>query len=611
MENTPEKLKQRHENVLDLLKCTDHSIDFFKGDEGKEGEHERGEPYQNMQTNWPWKDPVEDCAALRFSRGIASMTENLNALLNITARQKCVLGFSLDSSTQETTIPMEETPEGLMTSLVKSRPTFMCSSGATSTSAEGPSPVQLNDAAAWKHMGEMELAFRRSLRKETELKRKLIETEVRDGLSYQKVVSEREELRRLLSETEDEIEDLKYAHEQKVRLLKEELDTHQDMTIRLQEAENARHLESAFASERISQYEREIMLLRRLLADSTDKECFRQREKESAEESGGTQIKSLEEALTAATRMNTVLLGNAEKRDMAHKNALKEIDNLGRRIVGLQDEVSCQKEAYEEKIEAMEAELVSLRPFVERANVAEKKLLEYAQRKHMTVNNEEEVKRLRVALRDANNLALTLKREYATLATSVQSIRRIGQDAYTQCDAIPRCDASVNTSGGADCLEHTSCIIGLTREVERLTSECVALRERLEALKQAHSIETDFLSAGLLQAESNRLAYLPQGSACAPRHEPRAMSDVATQTVLVDESVIVFPGQKIAETEKGCMDGLQPPIVVVLSPRVKDTHEDTESSSLHEISLAELNEKSFRSATEEPVTASVLWASLS
>ncbi|RNF10573.1 hypothetical protein TraAM80_01500 [Trypanosoma rangeli] len=570
MEDVTPQLGWRKEEALNPRGDFGLDRNSFFGDKDENNEH-------NKLHIKRWKGCACDGFAnnrsfIRLKQGLVGVATCLDTLSRITVQQKLLLGLSIEDSVPEILLGGEESYLG---SELSTEPKFSCTTTAfskqrTSTS-EASTCTTLDDPRL--RDGEMRVdatdpsgsaIIGGSIRHVTDSESLEVTQEV--------IVSERDCLSRLLVEAEEEMNDLKYTYEQRICQLQGELKSYQGMVVQLRDMENARHLESLSAAEKIARYEEELLTLCKLLVLSTEKEFSLSAKKESVEGIYGAQLQCLEDALVVAARMNTVLLENAERRDLAYCVAVKEIDNLRGKLMESRDEVKQEKEMYEDKMRAMEREVLFLRPFKERVDIVEEKLRRCAQHEKLVVKYEEELQQLRSSLREAEKLVLTLKREYAALSAGLNQTGTSDGGVFALSNVTVQTDLNVGSSGKVEVAESPSHMRSLTCEIGRLKQECRAYRDASETLKEDHSIGTHFLTAKLLKAESGQLAYPLQKDSQALRQESQAMNETTTQAVPGNGNTMSLLGDKKGGGRVGETSGLRPPFPVEFPFRMKDRH---------------------------------------
>ncbi|RNF08469.1 uncharacterized protein Tco025E_07164 [Trypanosoma conorhini] len=505
----------------------------------------------------------------RLQRGLMSVAACLNTLSRITVQQKLLLGLSTEGAAPEISLGGEET--SLRHEVARKTP--KCSHAAAVFPKQGASTCEATTCTTLHNPGlgggDMSDAATSpsGAAKSGELRRDAAVAESFE-VSQEAIVSERDYLSRLLAEAKKEMDELKCTYEQEIRWLQGELSGYQSMTAQLREVENALHLESLSAAEKIARYEEEIMTLRNLLAVATERELSLPAKNESMEGIDGAQVQCLEDALAVAAKMNTALLENAERRDLAYCSAVKEIDNLRGKLIEAGDEARHEKEMCERKINTMEREILFLRPFKERVGIAEEKLRRCAQQEKLVVKYEGEIRHLRSALREAESLTLRLQQDYASLSAGLTQAGTNNGNGFTQSNAAVQPDVDAGYSDKVEDAESSSHVMRLTHEIGRLTQECSAHRDALEALKRDHSIETDFLTARLLKVESGHATYPPQEEPPTLQREPRATRDTSTQALAGDGDTL---------DRLGGTSGLRPTLLGELSFRVRDSHTHAET----------------------------------
>ncbi|EKF33363.1 hypothetical protein MOQ_002776 [Trypanosoma cruzi marinkellei] len=539
------------------------------GDDNGKNEHNK------RQSKTPKKHASGDLSNknffFRLEMGLEGLASRLNMLSNITVYQKRLLGLSTEATVPEISFVNEKISsrdERLIT-VPKDGHKATSFSKVGNSICEASTCTMLDDPESKDGEVRVDAVCPKEVGMIAEARRNATDSESFEVIQ-ERIFLERDHFFRTLAEMEKEMDDLKNNYEQKISLLHGELRASQDMMIKLREVENAHHLDSVLAVEKTARYEEEIMTLRKLLAISKEKESSPHAKKESVEKNDESRIKFLEDALAVATRMNIFLLENAESRDAAYFSAVREIDNLRSKLTQARDETRHERELDEEKIKALEGEILFLRPFKERVALLEEKLLSCSQQEKLLVKCEEEIRQLRSALREADSLVVTLKQECAILSAGMNQTGTIDNGICNPCNATIQNNAG--TSDNLDFAEGSSRVMTLTSEIERLTKECNEYRDALETLKQDHSIETEFLTARLLKAESGLLAFPPKKESPTLQRGSRVMCDAATQAVVGNDDMMGNLGEKSESGKMRQTPELWPPILVELSPRVKGTN---------------------------------------
>ncbi|ORC87393.1 uncharacterized protein TM35_000221920 [Trypanosoma theileri] len=580
MEVLAVKQNQKIRNVSDVPELTHQGISI-SSTEIREGKEERKNQDQNLQGDSSLLITVGENATLKVKKRLRNLAEDLKELWNTNTNQKRALGLlTTDCSPPEVLITLEdilekeeekenEEKEVSTTINDKAAVTFFssdsvpfCQVSAVTTATAISSDFETR---------ENKLPCQQTVWSVSELRPQQSKDEMHlSRLELLKLTGEKEELRRLLAESKNDIDDLKYLYEQKIHFLQGELNTYQGISVRLHELENTRNMECILAARKLTQYEEEVTTLRKLLVLSTEKEFSLQSEKEGMEESTMSQISSLEDALGTAAKMNAVLLENAEKRDLAYSLALKEMENLRKKMMEVRNETVRQKEIYEEKIKNMEIEIRSLQYFKENFSDMGKGLIEHSLYESMMKSYEEELNRLRSSLSYTNNLVLDLKRENTILSSNLEKTNISKCDAFTQCAVITQSNASVNTSTGLNSSESTLQIIKLTREIDNLTRERDELYEKLEAAKQAHNIENDFLTGKLIKTESDLQLCQSQMNSRKEKNNSLIMCDKTTQVTECILNTDLTTREKLIQGDVNDTVKHEATLIVNLSPRLKE-----------------------------------------
>ncbi|EAN87458.1 hypothetical protein TcCL_ESM11048 [Trypanosoma cruzi] len=568
MEDAAPQLGWRQENASISRKEFDCIYNSFLvgGDDNGKNEHNNGQS-KDLKKHASG-DLSKNNFFFRLEMGLVGLASCLNTLSNITVHQKSLLGLSTDATVPELSFVNEKTSSRGESVIMAPKDGHT----ATSFSKVGNSTCEFSTCTILddpeSKYGEMgvDAVCPKEVGAIAEARINATDLESFE-FTQERIFLERDHFSLTLAEMEKEMDDLKNTYEQKISLLHDEIRAFQDMMVKLREVEKAHHLESVSAVEKNARYEEEIMTLRKPLAISTEKELSPKAKMESVEKNDESRIKSLEDALAVTTRMNIFLLENAESRDAAYFSAVKEIDNLRGKLTQVRDETRHGKELYEEKIKALEGEILFLKPFEERVALLEEKLLRCSQQENLVVKSEEEIRQLRSALREADSLVVTLKQECAVLSAGMNQTGTIDNGICNPSNATIHNNA--RASDNFDFAEGSSRVMTLTREIGLLKKECNEYRDALETLKQDHSFETEFLTARLLKAESGLLAFPPKNESPTLQRGSRAMCDAATQAVVGNDDMMGNLGEKSESGKMGQTPELWPPILVELSPRVK------------------------------------------